>query len=58
MELRNNKISFIAIFATLLSCADIDSEGDNTQQLVQDQSDFDLSVLFKHFDGFGRQNVI
>ena len=50
MNFRNNKISLIAIFATLLSCVDIDSEGDNTQQLGQDQNDFDLSVLFKHFD--------
>ena len=50
MNFRSNKISLIAIFATLLSCVDIDNEGDNTQQLGQDQSDFDLSVLFKHFD--------
>ena len=50
MNFRINKTSLIAIFATLLSCVDIDNEGDNTQQLGQDQSDFDLSVLFKHFD--------
>ena len=32
------KISLIAIFATILSCVDIDNEGDNTQQLGQDQN--------------------
>ena len=44
------KISLIAIFTTILACVDIDNEENNTQQLGQDQNDFDLSVLFKHFD--------
>ena len=44
------KVSLIAIFATILACVDIDNEGDTNQQLGEGQSDFDLSVLFKHFD--------
>ena len=44
MDFKSNKISLIAIFATFLSCVDIDNEGENTQQLGQDQSDFERFV--------------
>ena len=50
MNFISNKISLIVIFVTVLACVDIDNEENNTQQLGQDQSDFDLSVLFKYFD--------
>ena len=50
MNLIRSKISLMVFFASLLSCVDIDNEGDDSEQLGQDQSDFDLSVLFKHFD--------
>ena len=49
-EFYSYKISLIAIITTILACVDIDNEENNTQQLGQDQNDFDLSVLFKHFD--------
>ena len=35
------KISLIAIFTTILACVDIDNEENNTQQLGQDQNDFE-----------------